>query len=164
MRPTERVLTLWSVGLLKSEAVVRWADQAILDTDVPSQELIDLACDGPEKCLKRAQFEFPARPIALSFTQAFALRALSTDLESEESTFEFGQWVARHAMGEDLDLPEVVFSYQVYDLLVECEDRVAASAFIGKELPQLLTRCREIGAPFLEQAGALYLPTDRPEK
>jgi hypothetical protein len=154
MQPIERVLTLWEVGLLSSESVVQWADQQILQSDNLTQELIDLSCDGPEKCLQRAEFEFSARPVALSFAQGFALRALFTDLQSEESTSKFADWIARHAMGEDVTVPEVAFAYRVDHLLSDCNDREAAIAHIRERLPSMLDRCRSIASPFLEQPSA----------
>lgn len=149
MRPIECVLALWRAGLMDSESVVRWADQAILAADIASQELIDLACDGPATCLRRAEVDFPARAAVLDFTQAFALRALAVQPGSETSTRQFSEWAARGAMGEDLDLPEVQLGYRLDHLLVDCEDPAAAVALVREALPGLRDRCTEIAVPFL---------------
>jgi hypothetical protein len=154
MRPIERILTLWNLGLLDSDAVIRWADEAVVSAECPAQDVIDLSCYGPEACLRRAEFEFPARPVRLTFSQAFALKALSTQLESEESVQSFADWASRQAMGEDLSLPEVAFSYQLEHLIVDCQDPVAAGALVRGQLPSMLPSCQRVAAPFLEEAPA----------
>lgn len=154
MRPVDRVLTLWSIGLLDSDAVIRWADQAIVDAANPEHDLIELASEGPQRCLKRAVAEFPARPVALSYSQEFSLRALSIDLQSDESTGRFADWCARHAMGQELALPEVALGYRLDHLIDDCQTPGAARSLVRQELPALLARCAELAAPFLEQPGA----------
>jgi hypothetical protein len=154
MRPIERILTLWRLGLIDSKEVVRWADEAVVSAECPTQDLIDLSCYGPEACLRRAEFEFPARPVPLTFSQAFALKALHTQLESEESVQSFADWASRQAMGEDLSLPEVAFSYQLEHLIVDCQDPVAAAALVRGQLPGMLPGCQRIAAPFVEGASA----------
>jgi hypothetical protein len=148
MRPINRILTLWRVGLLDAGAVIRWADQAIEQAERPSQEIIDLSCYGPERCLELPESEFPARPVALLFSEEFSLRALATELESDEAVHKFAQWTAQHAMGERLDLPEVILGYQIDDLLDGCSDWAGAIALVRKELPDMLERCKELAAPF----------------
>lgn len=151
MQPIERVLTLWDFGLLDGPAVVRWADEAILRADCATLELIDLACYGPEACMRRSRDDFPARPLDISFSQAFALKALAVDLESDESASAFAQWAAVRALGEDLSLAEVLFCYRLDHLISDCDDPAAATALVRSALPGMLGRCRQIAEPFLIQ-------------
>ncbi|MEK8034863.1 hypothetical protein AACH06_28935 [Ideonella sp. DXS29W] len=111
---------------------------------------MDLALDGPEKYLKRPEFEFSARPAALSYLQEFSLRAVALDLESPEACRQFADWAACHAMGQNLDLAEVSFGYQLDHLLEDCRDSAAAIALVRSELPSLLPQCKVISAPFVE--------------
>lgn len=155
MHPIERVLTLWHFGLLDSSAVIAWADRAILAADVAPQALIDLACDGPEACMQRTEFQFPARPVPLSFSQAFALKALTTRLDADDATLAFARWAARAAMDEDATRPEVALSYRLDHGLNDCQNPAEAIALVRRELPALLPRCREWAAPFLQGHDAL---------
>jgi hypothetical protein len=134
--------------------VVRWADAQVVAADHPPQEVLDLSLDGPEKCLRRAEADFPARPVCLSFSQAFALKAITTRLESEDSVLDFAEWVSRGAMGEDLSLPEVALGYQLDHLLSDCEDFNGAVVLVRSKLPSLLPACKLVAAPFLEKSGA----------
>ena len=151
MQPMKCVLTLWRIGLLSGEDVVRWADNELLVSPQPTQEIMDLSADGREKCLKRARIDFPARPAALSYSAEFAIRACTASLDSDEAAYTFADWAARHAMGQPLELPEVNFGYHLDHLLEDCGDRVAAIALVRKELPNILPQCQAIAAPFLEQ-------------
>jgi hypothetical protein len=78
MRTLENTLALWVAGLLTSGEVVDWANSAIARSADPSQDLFDLASDGPERCLKRAREDFGPRPATLGYAQEFSLRALAT--------------------------------------------------------------------------------------
>ena len=151
MRPIERVLTLWQLGFLSTERVIAWADNEILRHPEPPQEAIDLSLDGPESCLKRAEFEFSARPAVLTYRQEFSLRAVLMSLTSDSEVLGFAAWMSRSAMGEDLDLPEVALAYQVDHLLNDCNEIRAAVDMIRKEMPALLPLCAVNAAPFLEQ-------------
>jgi hypothetical protein len=84
MRSLENTLALWVSGLLSSEDVVAWAGKEIIRLEQPPMELFDLVSDGPEKCLKRAEFDFPPRPTRLNYLQAFSVRAVSLNLASPE--------------------------------------------------------------------------------
>lgn len=155
-----RVLTLWKAGLIPSSSVVAWADEEILRIDHPAQELLDLSLDGPEQCLKRAEFEFPVRPVDLNYLTGFAFRAVSTALESSESCLAFANWAARTAMGEDLDVPEVVLGYQLDHLLDDCGDDAAAVTLVRDELPRFLPNCRATVTEFMAQIPNLKLDTE----
>lgn len=148
MRLIEHTLALWVSGLLTSDQVVAWAWSQVARLDEPPPELFDLANDGPELCLKRAEHDFPPRPAKLSYIQEFSLRALATLPESDESVLHFADWAARHAMGEDHSHPFVSFGYRLDHLLEDCQDRAAAKALVRDELPPLLPRCQALAAPF----------------
>lgn len=152
MRSIENTLALWVAGLLTSDQVVEWAWDEITRLEEPSQELFDLANDGPQRCLKRASHDFSARPTKLSYVQEFALRALTTLLDSDESVLQFAEWASRYAMGEDLSQPFVSFGYQLDHLLDDCQDRAAARALVRNELPSMLPTAQAIAAAFHDAA------------
>jgi hypothetical protein len=151
MRAIERALTLWQLGLLSVKEVIAWADAEMLKSAEPPQELIDLSLDGPEKCLKRPEFEFPARPAALTYFQEFSIRAMVIPLSSDTELLDFATWMSRSAMGEDLELPEVSLAYQVDHLLNDCNEARGAIEMVRKKLPALLPQCAINADPFLEQ-------------
>jgi len=150
MRSIENTLALWMSGLLSSDEVATWAAREITRRDQPPMELFDLVSDGPEKCMKRAEFDFPPRPSQLTYLQAFAVRAVVLDLASDESLNEFANWAARSCMGEDLDNPVVQLGYQLDHLLDDCEDPEVAKPLVRTELPSLLGYCRSVAAPYVE--------------
>jgi hypothetical protein len=160
MESMRQVLTLWKAGLIPISSVVAWADEEILRTDHPTQELLDLSLDGPEQCLKRAEFEFPVRPVDLNYATGFAFHAVSTALESYESCRAFANWSARFAIGENLDVPEVVLGYQLDHFLDDCGDDAAAVALVRDELPRFLPNSKEIVTEFVAQIPNLKFDTD----
>jgi len=150
MRTLENTLALWVSGLLSSEEVVAWAGKEVARLKEPPTELFDLLTDGPEKCLKRAEFEFPPRPQRLSYEQAFSVRALSVDLNLEQSVWQFADWAARSCIGEDLSNPVVQFGYQLDHYLDDCQDKEGAKTLVREGLPSLLEHCKAIAAPYAE--------------
>ena len=151
MKSIESVLTLWDLGLLSSDAVIAWADAQILNSSNPPIELIDLSVDGPEACLKRAAYEFSARPIKLSFLEEFSALALATDIFADRSALQFAEWAAYRALGEDLDEPFVMLSYRLFHLIDDCRDAVGATRLVQDELPMLIPRCESVAVPLLGQ-------------
>ncbi len=150
MRPIERVIALWRLKLLTNEDVVAWADCEILRSDDPPQELFDLSLEGPSRCVRWAEFEFPAGSVKLPYATEFALRASAASLESKEQVLSFVHWCARSAMGEELELPEVAFGYQVEHLLCDRDESDEAVRYAQAELPKLLASLASVLAPFLE--------------
>lgn len=148
MTPLEVVLTLWRYGHMTEGEVSDWAWTQVALENTPSQELLELATDGPMSCLKRATADFFPRPVELTYEQEFALRAVRTALHSEASVLELAKWAAKRAMGEELSDPIVQLSYQWDHLINDCEDTDAAVALARNSLPQLLPRCQAISATF----------------
>jgi len=146
--------------MVSTDFVTSWADSELLQSDNPSKDLIALSLDGPEKCLKLPIDEFPSHPIRLTFIEEFSLRVLRTNLHSVNSILVFAKLVSRHAMGEDLEDPAVMFGYQVDHLLNDCENSKGAIQFVIAELPTLLPRCEAIASPFLDQVPNLPLNPD----
>jgi len=133
---------------MTDDEVTAWAwNQVALQTS-PSQELLELATDGPRACLKRAEADFPPRPVELTFEQEFSLRAVRTPLQSRESVLELAKWAAKRAMGEDLSNPIVQLAYQWDHLINDCEDSEAAVTLARTSLPQALPRCQAVSAAF----------------
>ena len=150
MRSLENTLALWVSGLLSSEEVVAWAGKEIIRLEQPPMELFDLVSDGPEKCLKRAEFDFPPRPTRLNYLQAFSVRAVSLNLASEEAVRQFANWAARSCMGGDLSNPLVQLGYQLDHFLDDCHDTEGAKTLVHTELPSLLDYCKSLAAPYAE--------------
>lgn len=150
MRPIERVIALWRLKFLTDEDVIAWADSEILLSENPPQELFDLSLEGPGRCVRRAEFEFPAGPVKLPYATEFALRASAVSLESKDQVLSFIHWCAQSAMGEELELPEVAFGYQVEHLLCDCDKPNEAVRYAQAELPKLLPSLAAVVAPFLE--------------
>jgi len=133
------VLTLWEMGFASVEDVVAWADAEIAKSDCACQELIDLSLAGPARCTKRAEFDFPCRPVRLTCQEEFALRAVWLDLDAEESVYQFANWAAGRCMGEDSTDAIVKFGYELDHLICDCNDRKSAIAHARQMLP-ILTR------------------------
>ena len=150
MRTVEDTLGLWASGLLSSDAVVAWAGKEIARLDQPPMELFDLASDGPEKCLKRPEIDFPYRPTQLGYTQQFAIRASRVDLASNESAWQFAHWAARNCIGEDLSDSLVKLGYLLDHYIDDCQDNDGAVALVQAELPSLLVQCRLLAGPYVE--------------
>ena len=150
MRIVEDVLGLWVSGLLSSEAVVAWAERELARLDKPPMELFDLASDGPEKCFKRAQVEFPYRPTELSYAQQFAIRAIGIDLASDESVQSFASWAARNCIGEDPSDPLAKLGYHLDHYMNDCQNNDGAVALVRTQLPSILGQCQVLAAPYAE--------------
>jgi hypothetical protein len=141
MRNIKDTLDLWVSGLLTAQDVTEWAGREIARLDDPPAELIDLAIDGPEVCLKRAQCDFPLRATKLRYVDEFAVRAVGLDLSAAGAVRMFADWASRSCMGEDLSDPLVVLGYQLDHLLCDHQDEDAAEQLLRADLPGLLPRC-----------------------
>jgi hypothetical protein len=82
-------------------------------SEVPSW-LIDLSVKGPFSFLKNAQPDYP-RPGSLTFIDSFRAMVEATDPDDDQSIGRFAKWVSIAAMGENLDLPEVMIGYRIDD-------------------------------------------------
>ena len=149
MRTIEDTLGLWVSGLLTTPEVVEWAGSEIARLDHPPAELIDLALDGPEVCLKRARTDFPPRAVKLTYVDGFAVRASALDLANDDAVHRFADWASRNCVGEDLADPLVALGYQLDHLLCDCEDKQAAMALVRADLLGLLPRCRQMAARYV---------------
>lgn len=148
MTPLQVILTLWHYGHMTENQVIDWAWKQFSLEATPSQELLELATDGPMRCLKRSWADFSPRPIELTYEQEFSLRAVRTTLDSEASILELARWAADRAMGEDLADPMVQLGYQWDHLINDCEDIDAAVALARKSLPQVMPRCHAVSLAF----------------
>jgi hypothetical protein len=111
----ERLLAWWLLGCVTAEQVVAWADVQILRADTGSELpnwLIDLSLKGPDGFFKLPQPDYP-RPKDLTFLERFRVLVEVTNPDDEKAVHHFAKWVASAAMGEDLDLPEVLIGYEV---------------------------------------------------
>ena len=150
MRSLENTLALWVSGFLSSEDVVAWAGKEVARLREPPMELLDLLTDGPKACLKREQIDFPPRARLLSYIEAFSIKALTLDVESDESVWEFADWAARSSIGQDLSDPLVQLGHEVDQYFEEPQDRNGGTTVIRQALPSLIDRCKLIAAPYAE--------------
>ena len=141
MRNIKDTLDLWASGLLTAQDVTEWAGREIGRLNDPPADLIDLAIDGPEVCLKRAQCDFPPRASKLRYVDEFAVRAVALDLSAPEAIRTFADWASRSCMGEDMSEPFVALGYQLDHLICDCQDGDAAEQLLRADLPDLLPRC-----------------------
>lgn len=107
------IIGLWSEGFFSESEVISWADKNVLEMgDDICDPLIELSLKGPAKCVKKPSYEFPCAK-EFSFRERFAIRLTKLDLSNHENVKQYVTWVARNAMGEDHDTPEVQFGYQL---------------------------------------------------
>ena len=150
MRTVEDVLGLWVSGLLSSEAVVAWAGKELARLEEPPMELFSLASDGPEKCLKRSEADFPYRPTQIGYAHQFAIRAISVDLASNEAVWHLADWAARNCIGEDLSEPFAKLGYLLDHYIDDCQNTDGAIALLRAELPSLLVQCHLLARAYVE--------------
>jgi len=132
------ILAAWRDRLVSDSSVVSWADRVIessLPEDLP-EWLLDLSMRGPARCMAGSSSEFLDVPF-LPFLEIFAIRACLLDLKATGQVDAFIEWISRSAMGEDLDVPEVKFGYQVEHLWCDCSDIDRARETVRNELPRL---------------------------
>lgn len=142
-------MTLWREGFTTADELISWAYRRIQEMPSPPTELLALAFDGPMACLRRPEYDYPCRPRELNFSQKFALRACLLNLKSDSSVSDFVKWLARAAMGEDLEHPEVKLGYQVEHNWDDCGDMKLAIRYVRDEVSKLLPTCRSAVDGFL---------------
>lgn len=150
MHSMSNILTLWSIGLVSSEAVVAWADDQILKSDHAPQGLSELSIYGPKACLRRPEFDFPARPLKLPFETHFSALAITADTSSDSVALGLVRWTAYQALGQSFDEPLVSFGYRLFHLLDDCNDCDGAVNLLRLELPKMFPRCRQVAGPLLD--------------
>ena len=138
------LLAMYALKFVTHEQVVAWADEQILACKQPDPLLLDLSLDGPERCLRLPQSEFPAKPLPLTYAQAFSAKALSLPLEDDLAVLDFAVWAAAKCMGHALDDALVQFGYLLDDLLADIERAPGAIGFVRERLPDMLPECRRI--------------------
>lgn len=145
MNEIATIVGIWKEGLLSDEEVIVWADEWILESECPEEEMIELSLKGPGACSKKPSYEFPVAR-RFSFTERFALRAANLNLENEAEINEFIEWLVRDYMGENLDLPEVSLGYHVDHYAWDCDNKPLAVRYLKEEMVVLLPKCIEFVA------------------
>jgi len=146
------VLGLWSEGFFSESDVISWADKSILEMDDDIYDpLIELSLKGPGKCVKKPSYEFPSAKV-FSFRERFAIRLTKLDLSNHEDIKQFVTWVARNAMGEDHDIPEVRFGYQLDHYLDY--DEIDPIVHFERNVHEYLESSKALVNSFLNQANA----------
>ena len=145
MNEIATIIGIWKEGLLSDEEVVVWADEWILESEYPEEEMIELSLKGPKACSKKPSYEFPSSR-DFSFSERFALRAVNIDLDSNTDIDAFISWLTRACTGEDIDLPEVMLGYHVDHYAWDCDDMPHAVRHLKKEMAALLPKCTEFVA------------------
>ena len=128
---------------MTADELVAWADAQIAHCDVRAMPtwLIELSLRGPVACFKDPTLEFP-QPVELSFSDRFAVRVVALNANRDADVEQFVRWAARTAMGEDLQLPEVEFSYGIEHLAFDCDAMDRAVDEVRKALPALRERMK----------------------
>ncbi len=75
------------------------------------------------------------------------------DLDQLDQVDAFVRWASRACMGEDLELPEVAFCYQLDHLWDDCDRIDLAVDLVRRELPEFLPRCRATAEALVVRAG-----------
>lgn len=138
------VLAMYELKHVTREQVVVWADEQILACERPDPLLFDLSLEGPECCLRMPESEFPAKPLPLTYAQAFSAKALSLPLENDLAVLDFAGWAAAKCMGHAPDDAFVQFGYLLDDLIEDPERAPGAIDFLRERLPDMLPECRRI--------------------
>jgi hypothetical protein len=132
------ILGAWRERLVTDASVISWADRVIASmaaAELP-EWLMDLSVRGPARCMAGPSNEFLEVPF-LAFLESFAVRVSLLEVDATGQVDAFIEWISRAAMGEDLDVPEVKFGYQVEHLLGDCERLDLAREYVRTELPKL---------------------------
>lgn len=146
------IIGLWSEGFFSESEVISWADKSILEIDDDIYDpLIELSLKGPAKCMKSPSYEFPSSK-EFSFRERFAIRLTKLDLANHEDVKRFVTWVARNAMGEDHDIPEVQFGYQLDHYLDY--DEIDPVVHFERNVPKYMESSIALVNSFLKQANA----------
>lgn len=157
MKTLSIALSLWKLGLVSSEELIAWIDAHIGASDNLDEALVQLSLDGPGACLKRPIYEFPYRPIELTFTEEFGLRVSALNIQSKFEVINFIKWATIKCMGENLDDPIVIFCCQLEDFCT----LEAQVAFLHDELPPLIPRSMSIAHFFYASVPGLKLQNER---
>jgi len=138
------VLAMYALELVTHEQVVAWADEQIRACAQPDPLLFDLSLEGPGRCLRMPESEFPAQPGPLTFSQAFSAKAVSLQLDDDVAVLAFAHWAANHCMGDYLRDPYVRFGHLLDDLLDDPLRAPGAVDFLRERLPDMLPECRRL--------------------
>jgi hypothetical protein len=136
------VLAMHALKLVTHDGVIAWADAQILACEQPDPLLFDLSLEGPERCRWPPESEFPAKPLPLTYAQAFSAKALSLPLEDDVAVRDFADWAAAKCMGHAPGDAFVQFGYLLDDLIDDPEREPGTVAFLRERLPDLLPECR----------------------
>ena len=150
-----QILAVWRERLLSDEDVRAWSWRMIERTpadDLPDW-LLDLAAQGPWKCLSRPSSEFIDVPF-LEFVVGFSLRVQTTDFANPAEVDEFVLWTARACMGQDAKQPEVGFGYQLDHLWHDCDRQDWARELVRDELPNLRPQLAPVSNELVELVAA----------
>lgn len=151
MNKISLVLGMWEQGYFTGDEVINWADSQIRVAENPDSDLIELSLKGPGQCFKMQPYEFP-RAIEFGFVEAFSLKLIKLNMSSDASVKHFIHWAARSAMGEDTEIPEVMFCYMLDDFLDY--DESGSIPYFRENVKELLPACEERVNSILKQLSA----------
>ncbi len=135
-----KVMALWQEGVWTDTEVSQWADQQFC-IQPDDAYLLELVLYGPKHCIVLPEFQFP-RPERLGFQQCFALRLVKLNPDDRCQRMAFIRWAIKHAMGDDLALPEVKLSYLLDHYLEAFEDCSEAEKLLIQQYDQLYAASR----------------------
>jgi hypothetical protein len=146
------MLDLWDDQLATADEVLAWAESELVaapDAAAVPAWLLDLLRDGPARFADashswRRNVDFKVR---------FAMHATRVDREDRASVERFARWVARAALGGDLESPEVMLGHEVDHYLDDHRDVEVAVQCIRDGLPSLMPTCQATLAAILGRAA-----------
>lgn len=152
MKNIPTVIALWKEGYFSESEVVAWADAQILKSEQElSDPLMELSLKGPARYENLDSYLFPpARKF--SFIEKFSVRLAALNFSSSESVLEFCEWVSREAMGEDLNIPEVLFGYLIEEEF--CYEEGNPLRVFHKEIGQLKLRSEVVFKAIIDELNA----------
>jgi hypothetical protein len=146
------IMGLWKEGYFSESEVVAWADNEILKNKGDLDDsLIELSLKGPMLCSKLPSYIFPG-PRKFNFSERFSIRLEKLNWNSEQSVNEFIDWASRAAMGEDLNIPEVLFGYCLDEEF--CYDGGNPLGFFNEEISKYKEKSKNVFKGIIAQLNA----------
>lgn len=158
MQNISRMLSLWSIGLVHDRFVRDWARAEMVRTNDPSGELTILADAGPSEYVGCTNDGFRAAPMALTYYEEFALRALGTFYNVERSILKFARWIGQTEPDRQDDThPFALLAQQCRQLTNQPGNLEGAVAHVRDELPKYEKLCALVVWPYVQLLATEYI-------
>ncbi len=104
------------LGLIDDKYAQDWADRNIESELDDIDALIIISMHGMPRGMTFHDYNFPMRR-KFNYSEEFALWTQKLDISDSKQSQQYISWVARNCIGGDLDLPDVIFGYQLDDFI-----------------------------------------------